>query len=206
MPRPKELSVRKKDYHHGDLRQSLLDAGYDIVSKKGAAALTTKDLSSRLGVSAPALYRHYKNLRELLLGVYVLAMEGLLDCITAARAIADDPGDQPRLVAEAIIDYGDRNPHLYRLVNEIELFEETDGETEAFQIHLTLNKEIDEAFRAANPSIDSRALREKTLLMWFMIFGYVSVRRIQPKNSSVQDPDEGAALRAKLVRRATVID
>ncbi|EHJ59514.1 hypothetical protein NSU_3542 [Novosphingobium pentaromativorans US6-1] len=198
--------MRKKDYHHGNLRQSLLDTAYEIVSKDGAGALTTKDLSRRLGVSAPALYRHYRSLRELLLGVYALAMQELSARILAARAETCEPGDQPRRVAEAIIDFGDRNPHLYRLVNEMELVEEQDGDTEAYRLHIALNAEIDEAFRAANPGIEGSALREKTLLMWFMIFGYVSVRRIQPINSAVNDPQEGAALREKLIRRATMLD
>lgn len=58
-----------KPYHHGDLKQALLDETARILCDEGEEALSLRSLATRLGVSRTAPYNHYKNKESLLCAV-----------------------------------------------------------------------------------------------------------------------------------------
>ncbi|PWB92367.1 TetR family transcriptional regulator [Methylocystis sp. MitZ-2018] len=49
----------KRGYHHGSLRQALIDAALDILAEGGPSALTLTEAARRAGVSPAAPYRHF---------------------------------------------------------------------------------------------------------------------------------------------------
>jgi AcrR family transcriptional regulator len=48
-----------REYHHGELRQALIDAAISLFNERGDASFGLRDLAARVGVSHPALYRHF---------------------------------------------------------------------------------------------------------------------------------------------------
>lgn len=68
-PAPEE----KPRYHHGDLRQALIDAALQLISEEGFAALSLREVARRAGVTHAAPYRHFTD-KEALLGA--VAAEG----------------------------------------------------------------------------------------------------------------------------------
>ena len=54
-----------KPYHHGNLRQALLDAALDIIGEEGLSALTLRRAASRAGVSHAAPKRHFASVTDL---------------------------------------------------------------------------------------------------------------------------------------------
>src|SRR5690606_32088555 len=59
----------KDRYHHGDLRQALLQAAVRTLQKQGYEALTLRAVGEELGVSRSALYRHFADKAALLTAV-----------------------------------------------------------------------------------------------------------------------------------------
>ena len=53
-------------YHHGNLRQALLEAALTILERDGEAGLGLRDLARAVGVSAAAPYRHFDSRAALL--------------------------------------------------------------------------------------------------------------------------------------------
>jgi AcrR family transcriptional regulator len=49
----------KRGYHHGSLKQALIDAALEILAEGGPAALTLTEAARRAGVSPAAPYRHF---------------------------------------------------------------------------------------------------------------------------------------------------
>lgn len=83
------LRGQKTRYHHGDLRQALLDAAMTLIDIRGRDALTLREAARRAGVSEAAPYRHFANLDELLGAVALEGFEMLIgDLETAGRARA----------------------------------------------------------------------------------------------------------------------
>ena len=50
-------------------QQEIIDVSLDIISTKGIQGLTIKNLAKRIGISEPAIYRHYDNKISILLAI-----------------------------------------------------------------------------------------------------------------------------------------
>ena len=53
-------------YHHGNLKQALIDAGIKIINKEGEQGLSLRKVAAACGVSHSAPYAHYKDKDELI--------------------------------------------------------------------------------------------------------------------------------------------
>lgn len=62
-----EITVRTRDtYHHGDLRQALVQAGLELARQHGPDAVTVREVTRRVGVTPNAAYRHFADRDALL--------------------------------------------------------------------------------------------------------------------------------------------
>jgi len=56
-------------YHHGNLREALINAALELIGSKGTGGFTFAEAARHAGVSAAAPYRHYKDRDALLADV-----------------------------------------------------------------------------------------------------------------------------------------
>ncbi len=61
----------KASYHHGDLRQALVDASVRILASRDAGDLSLREVARQAGVSAAAPYHHFGSKLELLAAIGV---------------------------------------------------------------------------------------------------------------------------------------
>jgi AcrR family transcriptional regulator len=85
-------------YHHGDLRQALIDTAVELLGERGAEAFSMAEASRRLGVAASAPYRHFADRDALLTAVAMRAADLLTEQLH--RTAASGPPAQ-RLAAAA---------------------------------------------------------------------------------------------------------
>ena len=57
------------DYHHGDLKQALVDAGVKVLKEEGVKGFSVRKVAKRIGVSHTACYRHYRDKDTLLAAI-----------------------------------------------------------------------------------------------------------------------------------------
>jgi hypothetical protein len=60
-----------ENYHHGNLRAALINGGLKMLSRDGIAAFSLRKLSTELGVSHAAAYRHFSSREELLQAIFM---------------------------------------------------------------------------------------------------------------------------------------
>jgi AcrR family transcriptional regulator len=60
---------RPKPYHHGHLREALLQAAIQLIAEVGPAGFTLREVARRAGVSHNAPYRHFPQQKDLLAAV-----------------------------------------------------------------------------------------------------------------------------------------
>jgi AcrR family transcriptional regulator len=65
----KEERRAERGYHHGNLKEALLQAALDLIAQKGAAGFTFADAARMAGVSPAAPYRHFRDRDELLTSI-----------------------------------------------------------------------------------------------------------------------------------------
>ena len=102
-------------YHHGSLRQALLDEGRSLLAEQGLAAVTVRELARRTGVSYAAPARHFPS-REALLDA--IADEGFAELtrVLQSSQLADDLQERLRAYAHAHIRFAAANGALMELM------------------------------------------------------------------------------------------
>ena len=114
-------------YHHGDLRRALVEAALELLLEGGTEALGMRELARRVGVSAAAPYRHFRDKQALIQAVAATGFALFLEAIEAAKA-GVPPEEQLGAMAEAYVHFALRYPRLYKLMFSSELgkFEDKD--------------------------------------------------------------------------------
>ncbi|WP_095589773.1 TetR/AcrR family transcriptional regulator [Actibacterium ureilyticum] len=56
----------KRGYHHGNLRQALVDAALKLITEKGPQGFTISEAAKAAGVTPAAVYRHFQGREDLL--------------------------------------------------------------------------------------------------------------------------------------------
>lgn len=106
-----------KKYHHGELRQALLDAVDQMVRTKGPGAVTLRECARLAGVSHAAPLHHFKDHHALLTAYVAQQWIGVAERMRIRRAAAGvDPVDALNAVGMAYIESGMRTPGLFGLL------------------------------------------------------------------------------------------
>jgi len=113
--------MSSKQYHHGDLKASLIEAANRILLRDGADALSLRGIAAEVGVSHMAPYAHFKNKKEL---IQSIAEAGFVQLADTMEAVAERLKAKQNLSAgELVLAYGasylefaTENPQLYRLM------------------------------------------------------------------------------------------
>ena len=58
--------VKKRGYHHGNLRQALVDAALQLIEAKGPTGFTLSEAAKQAGVTPAAVYRHFEGREDLI--------------------------------------------------------------------------------------------------------------------------------------------
>lgn len=102
-------------YHHGDLRDALVQAALAEAEHGGPEAINISALAKKLGVSQPAPYKHFADRETLMAAVTV---EAFHQFTAALRESIAKPSKRSKLsrLAHATLDFGLRRNGLYRLM------------------------------------------------------------------------------------------
>jgi AcrR family transcriptional regulator len=102
-------------YHHGDLRDALVQAALADAEAGGPEAISISALAKKLGVSQPAPYKHFADRESLLTAVTVVALRQFLETV---REAITKPSKRTKLsrFALATLEFGLRRNGLYRLI------------------------------------------------------------------------------------------
>jgi AcrR family transcriptional regulator len=115
--------VRKKRpgrYHHGDLRQALIEAAAQVAARAGVEAVVMNTLAKKTGVSVAAPFKHFESREALLLAV---AEEGARRLgLRSAAAVANvvEPLEAQRRGAMAYVRFAVEEPGYFRVLTRPE--------------------------------------------------------------------------------------
>ena len=102
-----------------ELHREVLDAArHQLAGQHGLSKLTMAAIAKEVGVTPPALYRHFENRQDVIAQLCVLIVEEVLDTLAAAVA-RQEPGDvAAALVASTrtSLDWAVRNPAEFDLI------------------------------------------------------------------------------------------
>lgn len=101
-----------RDYHHGNLRNVLIEAAIAQIATHGARALSLRELSRSIGVSHASTYRHFPSKESVLATIAEQGFETLTRAMeAAARPHSRDPLEMLQATGIAYVEFGVSHPH-----------------------------------------------------------------------------------------------
>ena len=163
-----------KSYHHGNLKQELIDCACRLCERDGYTKLSIRSLAKESGVSQTAPYRHFKTKEVLYASV---ATEGFKKLSKAFHVDANKKITKKHLVEIGCkyIEFGLKNANTYDLMfgtavgnfaDYPELLESANSSYENFRSSFS---------KLANDSDEVIAF--KCITLWSMVHGLVGILR-----------------------------
>ncbi|MBX9710895.1 MAG: TetR/AcrR family transcriptional regulator [Xanthobacteraceae bacterium] len=110
---------RGSGYHHGNLKEALVEAALELIAQKGPAGFTFAEAARSAGVSPAAPYRHFRDRDELLASIAQQGFEHFEAALTAAwdDGHPDTPAAFQR-VGNAYLAFAREHPAYYSAMFE----------------------------------------------------------------------------------------
>lgn len=104
-------------YHHGDLKQQLIDNGIILLNKEGIEGFSLRKVANLCGVSHNAPYKHFKDKESL---IYEIIMEVWQKFYTALKSSTEKPGLDAKTqlleMGKAYVKFMVENPEYLKLI------------------------------------------------------------------------------------------
>jgi len=103
-------------YHHGDVRNVLLQQAENILIDEGPAGLSLRRLARLTGVSEAAPYRHFDGKDGILAAVAITAFERFAEQLETAAASTENHEERIMALGAAYVQFAVENPQHFRLI------------------------------------------------------------------------------------------
>lgn len=112
MPRKK----RPSQYHHGDLRQALIETAASVAAREGVEAIVLTSLAKKTGVSGSAPFKHFESREALLVAVAEEGVRRLMERTNVATKGVGDPLLEQQRAAMAYVRFAVEEPGYFRVL------------------------------------------------------------------------------------------
>jgi AcrR family transcriptional regulator len=109
----------KARYHHGDLREALIEEGLKLLAERSADDLSLREVARRAGVSATAVYRHFPDKQAMLFALCERGARALGEMQRAAMEAAGGGKAGFDATGQAYVRLALATPSLFRLLMSV---------------------------------------------------------------------------------------
>lgn len=113
--------VKKAGYHHGDLRNAIIESVARLIAQNASLDFQLKDVAKLVGTTTPAIYRHFESKQSLLVETAIAGYAIQEDYRNRAISLSK-PSPLARLIAigHAYVLFGRTHPGYFRLMKSLE--------------------------------------------------------------------------------------
>lgn len=182
----------RKNYHHGDLKNALIKAGVQILSKEGIGGLSLRKVAQRAGVSHNAPYSHFPDKQSLIAAISTEGFKQLYEELDAAlSSYAGDPKKQLQEGTWTYVQFAMKNTDTFRIMfsgalekeKEYPAFVEISQQT--FQLVVNLVRECQAA-----GILNSTPPEMMAVTVWGQVHGIISLMQEGQISHTVLDHAE----------------
>ena len=183
-------------YHHGNLRQALIDAGIKIINESGEDSLSLRKVAAECNVSHAAPYAHFNSKEELIDAIKSNVTEQFMEELEAA--VSEVPTAEEAIIAmgRTYLTFFSRNPDYF-----VFLFGKQN-----INAHLQMNKDYKNDYppfvllkRMYKRYLEEKGIEKSfeeqeidLIKIWAMVHGMASIACMKGVKTSFnwKDPDE----------------
>jgi AcrR family transcriptional regulator len=171
------LLMHRKQYHHGDLKNSLIQAGVEILAEEGVSGLSLRKAATRAGVSHSAPYAHFADKQDLIAAISTEGFRQLLERLK--QVVRDNPIDMASRLVEvawAYVQFARENTALFKTMFS-GLLENEESYPEFVDLSHQNFLELVELVRGCQEAGLVRAGAEDRIALglWSLVHGFVSL-------------------------------
>lgn len=161
---------KRRRYHHGDLRASLIEAVFVRLASGPPEGLTLRGIAADVGVSPMAAYRHFADLDGLLAAVATAGFEKLGAHLGAASAKLPAGARRVEALGMAYLQFAENSPGLYRLMfsRHLSAFKSDEGLARAAAAAYAI---LLDTVRDALPPLRAAEAEEMATVLWVSVHG-----------------------------------
>lgn len=168
----------KKGYHHGNLREAILNESILWIRKKGVESLSLREIAKKIGVTHSAPNKHFAKKETLLASLIEMGFEQFKQAlIEGKKDIIKNPKKAFIGLGVAYVNFANENPEMYRLlfsnlIDDISAYPACEkAGFEAFEVLLSTVIFLQEKgiIKKGNP-------KEISYLIWSFTHGYVMLQ------------------------------
>ena len=169
--------MSRRTYHHGNLREALIQAALELIGEKGHAGFTFADAARLAGVSPAAPYRHFRDRDALMADVARLGFEQFEIALSRAwNGGAPDPLSALARLGRAYLSFARTEPAYYSSMFEAGVPPETDaGLVQASERVFAILRQAAEALVARLPEPGRPPSLMIALHIWSVSHGVASL-------------------------------
>lgn len=167
--------MSRETYHHGDLKQELIENGLLLLNKEGFESFSLRKVASMCGVSHTAPYKHFKDKEELVNAINgEVSRKFYLALLEVTSLYSDDLKLEIVEMGKAYVRFMVENPEYLKFmfladnlspikIENNKFYEREDGAFSVFK------NSAEKFFQSIN--LDKSLYMEKTLSMWSLVHG-----------------------------------
>jgi AcrR family transcriptional regulator len=167
---------RRESYHHGRLREALMQATDEILSERGAEGFSLREAAKRAGVSAAAPGHHFGSAAGLLTEVAISGFEELTRVLRQAAETETAPGARLRAQGMSYVRFALVYPGRFQLMFRHDLLLPDDDRLRA--VGQAALRELETSVRAylgmgnMKTGIGDESMRAMVLGAWSTVHGF----------------------------------
>jgi AcrR family transcriptional regulator len=109
--------LKKKTYHHGDLKNALIQAGVEILAKDGVSGLSLRKVALKAGVSHSAPYAHFADKQALIAAISTEGFRQLYERVSrVTEKYKSQPAKQLIEVAWTYVQFAMDDPDRFKVM------------------------------------------------------------------------------------------
>jgi len=108
----------RRSYHHGNLKEALIEAARRFIAERGIGGFTLVDAARLVGVTPAALYRHFRGREALLEEVAGRGFADLAERLARALTARGTPLERFTRMGEAYLAFAEEEPGYYAAIFE----------------------------------------------------------------------------------------
>lgn len=177
MPAKKDLdAVPRTRYHHGALRQSLIDATEALLAERGVEGFSLREVARRSGVSPAAPAHHFGDAQGLLTAVATLAFDGLTEALEAGNARGGtDPVARLREQGVGYVRFALRYPGRFGIMFRTGVHRDAEMERAGHAAFQVLENGVRELFGIAPEAPLSAQQHVALMSIWSVVHGFAQL-------------------------------
>lgn len=198
-PRRKSAAAPRDAYHHGALREALIEAAEAVLAERGLEGFSLREVARRSGVSPAAPAHHFGDAEGLLAAVATLAFDGLTAALQAGdERGGEDPVAQLREQGLGYVDFALKHPGRFGLMFRCEGYKDEALERSGRAAFGVLEAGIRRLCGLAEGVELSAAQFQSLLSVWSVVHGFAHLALAGQFDDLVPAEARASSLRATL--------